>query len=110
MHRQQAPATDNDFSLRLRLLDLPRSYLKDAPVRHCAHPRLNTYIDALRLSAVILFKVGYRDTRISGRGGGTAMGWIVVLEWLIGFFLIGMLLVTLTNTQPVLHTLLSQLF
>jgi uncharacterized protein YjbI with pentapeptide repeats len=110
LHRQQAPASDNDFSLRLRLLELPRSYLKDAPVHDPAHPLLRTTIDALRLSAVILFKVGYRDTRISGRGGGNVMGWIVALEWLIGFFLIGMLLVTLTNTQPVLHSLLSQLF
>lgn len=110
IHRQPAPASDNDFSIRLRLLELPRSYMKDTSAHNPIHPRLNKFINALRLSAVILFKVGYRDTRITGTRGGAVLGWIVTLEWLIGFFLIGILLVTLTNTQPVLHSLLSQLF
>lgn len=110
IHRQQAPESDHDFSLRLRLLELPRSYLQDTRAHEPVNPRLEKFINALRLSAVIFFKVGYRDTRISGRGGGSLLGWIVALEWLIGFFLIGILLVTLTNTQPVLHSLLSQLF
>lgn len=110
IHRQPAPASGNDFSLRLRLLELPRAYLEDAAAQPPIRPRLGKFINALRLSAVILFKVGYRDTRITGRKGGGALGRIVALEWLIGFFLIGILVVTLTNTQPVLHALLSRLF
>jgi hypothetical protein len=110
IHRQQAPASGNDFSIRLRLVELPRAYLEDTPAHAPIRPRLGKFVNALRLSAVILFKVGYRDTRITSRKGGAALGRMVALEWLIGFFLIGILLVTLTNTQPVLHALLSRLF
>jgi hypothetical protein len=67
-------------------------------------------INALRFSSVVLCKVGYRDTTISGRIGKCDMRWIVVVEWLLGFYLMAALIYTFGSTQPLIDKLVRGVF
>ena len=66
--------------------------------------------NGLRFSFVVLFKVGYRDTTIHGRIFGFDLKYIVVLEWMLGYLLLAALIVTLTNTQPLINKLIAGVF
>ena len=67
-------------------------------------------MNALRFSSVILFKVGYRDTTVSGRIGWLDLKYIVALEWALGFYLLAALMLTLKNTQPLINRLITGVF
>jgi hypothetical protein len=110
IRRQPWPKAHHDFSIRLRLWEDPRDYLGDSPSSRLPNARLQSFVNALRLSTVVLFKVGHRDTQLASRSGGSLLKWLVIVEWLIGFYVIGVLLVTLTNTQPLLQSVLSKVF
>jgi hypothetical protein len=66
--------------------------------------------NALRFSSGILFKIGYRDTTVSGHIGKCDLRWIVAVEWVLGFYLLALLIYTLTNTQPLLNKLIQGVF
>ncbi len=65
---------------------------------------------ALRFSSVVLLKVGYRDTTVSGTIWGIDYKYIVWIEWLLGFYLLAALAVTLSNTVPVVNRLITGVF
>jgi hypothetical protein len=70
----------------------------------------SSLVDALRFSAVLLFKIGYRDTIISGKVGPLDVKYLVIFEWALGFYFLAAITVTLTNTQPLINKLISGLF
>lgn len=73
--------------------------------------RFRKFIDSLRVSSVKLFKVGYRDTVLSTPASGfLRIEYIVAFEWLLGFYILAALLVTLANTQPLINRLLTGVF
>jgi uncharacterized protein YjbI with pentapeptide repeats len=106
IHREPHPTAEREHSFRLRLLDLPKQYLTGQPTRITRAP----LVDALRISSVILFKVGYRDTALSGKVGGIPVRRLVRVEWALGYAVVAALLVTLANTQPLINQLLTGLF
>ena len=64
----------------------------------------------MRFSSVILFKFGYRDTTISGRFLWINLRYIVMAEWLIGFYIMAAVIFTLAETMPLVNRLLGGLF
>ena len=131
VQRRPIPKSTSQFDLRLRLLDLPRQYLAgplatpvgavatvnepatdDAQVEatDLGAKRGSNLIAALRLSAVLLFKVGYRDTIVTGKVGFLDVKYIVMFEWALGFYFLATITVTLANTQPLINKLIGGLF
>ena len=109
--RTAFPGAEREFSFRLRLLDFPKQYSSRSASLGIRSRRYRKFIDALRVSSVILFKVGYRDTTLSTPAGSFLnIEYIVALEWLLGFYLLAALLVTLANTQPLINRLLTGIF
>ena len=104
--RKLNPKTEQDFSFRQRLLDFPKEYLGQGSKNESG----KKFINALRFSSVVLFKIGYRDTTISGKILGVDYKCIVWIEWLLGYYLLGALVVTLSNTLPIVHRLISGIF
>lgn len=108
--RQRHPGTEQEFSFRLRLLDLPKQYAADRANLPVSSGPLRKLIDSLRVSTVILFKLGYRDTTLGGRCGPLPIAYLVALEWALGYYLLAALTVTLANTQPLINRLISGVF
>lgn len=55
------------------------------------------------MSSVILFKIGYRDTTVSGSLGPLPMAYVIAFEWALGFYLLAAITITLANTQPLIN-------
>ncbi len=111
LERRALPESSGEFSLRLRLLDMPHVYLKRA--EGAADPgglSHSRFVTALRLSALLLFKIGYRDTLVSGRLGFLPARLLVLIEWLLGFYVLACLTITLANTWPLVNRLISGVF
>lgn len=107
LERAPHPDVEKDFSFRLRLLDLPQHYREKVGALPGAAASQRKLINALRISSVILFKIGYRDTTVSGRIGRIGINSIVRLEWFLGFLILAAFTVTLSNTQPLINRLIS---
>jgi hypothetical protein len=101
--------TNKDDSFKLRLLDFPHLYFGENTVEKKKYS-ISEFASALKFSSVILFKIGYRDTTISGNIMGVDYKYIVWMEWLLGFYLLASLVVTLSNTVPLLHRLITGVF
>jgi uncharacterized protein YjbI with pentapeptide repeats len=136
LHRRYNPETREDFTFKPRPWDFPKDYLtphdrpatpphvldgeawpepndkvcEDASPSRPEHHPPRTLIDALRFSSTILFKIGYRDTTVSGRLGPCDLRWLVRLEWALGFYLMAALTYTLGSTQPLLNKLVHGVF
>jgi hypothetical protein len=125
LQRHRNPDITRDFTFKWRLLDFPHLYItsqessaqprnatpaerlmQKAPTRDAARK----FWDALRFSSGILFKIGYQDTTVSVHIGTWDLHWIVAVEWLLGFYLLALLIYTLTNTQPLLNRLIQGVF
>jgi hypothetical protein len=125
LQRHRNPEVTQDFTFKQRLLDFPYLYItsqessakphhatpaelsmQKAPMRDAARKLWN----ALRFSLGILFKMGYRDTTVSGHIGKWDLRWIVVVEWVLGFYLLALLIYTLANTWPLLNRLIQGVF
>jgi uncharacterized protein YjbI with pentapeptide repeats len=107
IQRKPHPQAEQEFRFRLRLLDLPKQYSTTPNVLPVASVQWRKLIDALRVSSVILLKVGYRDTTLSGSIGPIAIKAVVAVEWVLGFLVLAAFMVTLSNTQPLLNRLIS---
>lgn len=106
LRRSPPPPVRQDFTFTQRLFEFPRYYLTGR-----YKPRTNNALyNAHRFSMVILFKIGYRDTTISGRIMGIACRYIVWSEWLLGLVVLAFILVTLSNTLPIINMLITGLF
>jgi uncharacterized protein YjbI with pentapeptide repeats len=102
-------ATDGEYdhTFKQRLFDLPQLFITEKKTLQTKRMNINRFINAFRFSSVILFKIGYRDTTISGKFLGVNYAVIVWIEWLLGFFLLSCLAVTLSNTMPLVNRLIS---
>ncbi len=106
LRRSPPPPVRHDFTFTQRLFEFPRHYLTGR-----YKPRTNNALyNAHRFSMVILFKIGYRDTTISGRILGIACRDIVWLEWFLGIVVLAFIAVTLSNTLPIINMLITGLF
>jgi hypothetical protein len=99
-----------DFTFKQRFLEFPRKYLTGTPKSWTNNEKVIRFATSVRLSSFILFKFGYRDTTISGKLLRIDYRYIIWTEWLLGFVLLGFLAVTLSNTLPILHKLVSAVF
>lgn len=111
LKKKTHPETKGEFTFKQRLFDFPRLYLSEAkPLDMIKSEFAKKFINALRFSSVILFKVGYRDTTISGKILGIDCKYIVWIEWLLGFYLLACLTVTMSNTIPIINSLIRGIF
>jgi hypothetical protein len=125
LQRHRAPEIARDFTFKWRLWDFPHVYItpkeSSAEQQNATNTELLTekaptsdaarkFWDALRFSSGILFKLGYRDTTVSSCIGKYDLRWIVAVEWVLGFYLLALLIYTLTNTQPLLNKLIQGVF
>lgn len=108
--RMPHPGVQQEYSFRLRLLDFPKQYSTDAALLSIDSPQLRKFIDTLRVSSVILFKVGYRDTLLSGSLGPLPLAYVIAFEWALGFYLLAAITITLANTQPLINRLVTGVF
>jgi uncharacterized protein YjbI with pentapeptide repeats len=105
LKRQSHPPTKKEFTFKQRLFDFPTHYLtQTSPLK------IGKFINALRFSSVLLFKIGYRDTTISGKLLRIDYKYIVWIEWALGFYLLACLVVTLSNTLPIVNRLITGMF
>lgn len=123
LHREEESFATRDFVLKVRLLDYYKYYLPkgenhavqlvDAggvPAPHSSSgSAFWTFWNALWLSTALLFKLGFRDTTVSGRVWGIDLRYVVLVEWLFGFAVVVGLTITLANTQPLLNNLVKGL-
>ena len=104
LNRRPHPETKQEFNFKQRIFDLPKEYYsKNSMVvvkNHSARKFIRKFINALRFSAAILFKVVYRDTTISGKILGIYK-YILWLEWVLGYYILIALVATLWNTMPI---------
>ena len=111
LNRKSHSVKKHEFTFKLRFLDFPKQYLAQTDAFEIKNKPVRKFIDALRFSRVVLLKVGYRDTTISGK-----ILWIidykyiVWLEWVLGFYLLAALAVTLSNTVPIVNKLITGVF
>ena len=111
LNRQPHQETKKEFNFKLRLLDSPKEYCSKNSMVEVKNHSARNFINALRFSAVILFKVGYRDTTISGKILGIDYKYILWLEWVLGYYIFIALVVTLWNTMPIfIRSLITGLF
>lgn len=98
---------------KLRLFVLPRKYFSksnESKGKEDHEKGWGKFIGALKLSMVIFFKIGYLDAKISGKLLRIDAKWFVRAEWVIGYYLLAALVVTLSNTVPIVHRLISGIF
>ncbi|MFT5730693.1 MAG: hypothetical protein ACI8PB_004881 [Desulforhopalus sp.] len=108
--RNPHPETEQEFVFKQRFLDFPKHYYSQDSMLKVDNQFARNFINALRLSAVILFKVGYRDTKISGEIFGMNYRYFVWIEWALGYYILGAFVVTLSNTLPLLNRLITGVF
>lgn len=109
---------EEEDEFRMRLFVLPIKYLfHESEVDFVPNEYVidhkkgcGKFIGALKFSMVIFFKIGYIDTKISGRILGLDAKYFVWAEWVIGYWLLAALVVTLSNTLPIVHRLISGIF
>jgi len=92
-----------DSEFRMRLINFPWYFMKSVEIKN---EELKDFFIALRLSKVLLLKVGRRDTEVEGK----LMKSIVWIEWAFGYYLLGVLVITLKNTVPIINSLISGVF
>ena len=99
-------AEEQDSEFKQRFLTFPNEYMtnytgiwKNKKIEKIREDIVNS----LWLSFVVFFKFGYRDVSISGG----FYRFIVRLEWILGWFFLAALAITIANTVPLLHSLLS---
>lgn len=110
LKRQPHPITKKEFTFKQRLFDFPKQYLTQTSLLEIGNESVRKFINALRFSSVLLFKIGYRDTTISGKLLRIDYIYIVWIEWALGFYLLACLAVTLSNTLPVVNRLITGMF
>ena len=110
IRKYAATEDEHDYTFKQRLFDLPRLFLTEKKYLKINRGDLDRLVNAMRFSYVILFKFGYRDTTISGSFLGIDYTIIVWIEWILGFFLLSYLAVTLSNTMPLVNRLITGVF
>jgi hypothetical protein len=110
LDRQPHPEAKQEFNFKQRLFDFPKEYCSKNSMVGVKNHSARKFINALRFSAVILFKVGYRDTTISGKILGIDYKYILWLEWALGYYILGAHAVTLSNTLPIVNRLITGVF
>ena len=110
LQRQPQPETEKEFLFKQRFLEFPRQYVKDKSSIWVESALAKRFINSIRFSTVILFKFGYRDTVISGKIMSIDYRYIVWVEWILGFYLLISLVITLSNTLPIIDKLVTGMF
>jgi uncharacterized protein YjbI with pentapeptide repeats len=110
LHRGRHPNAGHEFNFRLRVLDFPKQFYAPNGTVNKRSENIAQLINALRFSSVVLFKIGYRDITASGTFMGLDLRYVVGLEWLLGYFVLAAILVTMSNTVPLVNTLITGMF
>jgi uncharacterized protein YjbI with pentapeptide repeats len=103
-----SPPTEERRQLTVRLKELPLASSRQEQEWqeiHKEHSHIGRFWRALGFSFTVFTKIGFGDIY-----GTRRVKWSVILEWFLGLIMISLLFYTLSNTVPVLHTLLAGVF
>lgn len=104
----ETPMPDSVFGTKL--FTFPWNFFKTEKTRNKDVRDFNSevkdFISALKLSKVLLLKIGKRDSYVEGR----IMKTLIWIEWVLGFYLFAIFVITLKNTVPIINSLVSQVF
>jgi hypothetical protein len=98
---------NHEFTIKPRLFDFPSKMTMDINEKK---EKEDQFINALVYSLFMLFKIGYRDRRISKNIFGINAQYFIWTEWVIGFWMLAALAVTIYNTVPTINRLISGVF
>lgn len=101
--REKTEESKADSEFKLRLLNFPWNFIKSGEIKN---KELIDFFTSLRFSKVLIFKVGRRDAVASGK----LMTKIVWGEWVFGYYLLALLVITLKNTVPIINSLVTSVF
>jgi hypothetical protein len=94
----------------IRIFDLPSAYFRGFDESFAVKAKRKPFFDALRLSSLLLFKLGRGEVIVEQKTDRMHVRWLLRLEWLMGYFTVAALLYTLSNTQPLLKGLITAIF
>lgn len=90
------------------IFDFPNNlYVLNTPCIELPYDGWRKLYQAHRFSAVVLLKFGKKDTILSDRSGLFSCRNFILIEWGLGFYLWFCLVITLSNTFPLIHRLLE---
>lgn len=95
------PLPDSEF--RMRLFAFPWNFFSSDKT---GNKEVKDFISALKLSKILILKIGRRDSYVEGRTLKIAV-WV---EWFFGYYLLAVFVLTLKNTVPIINSLVSQVF
>lgn len=107
------PGADDDhdaFRFRQRLFDFPSDILQQPKMALEIQNGYHRIAAAVQQSSAILMKVGTRDVYFEDRRRSKTVGWLVRIEWVLGYYIVAALIYTLSETWPLLNRLLAGVF
>jgi hypothetical protein len=87
----------------LRLITFPWYFTRSEGIKN---KELIDFATALKLSKVLLFKVGRKNIIVSSK----IMERAVWIEWALGYYLLALFAITLANTSPIINRLVGAVF
>jgi hypothetical protein len=105
--RTEASAPDPESAMKLRLLELPGSFTGSdgASTSSRVFEKLH---NAFAFSTVVLLRFGAKNFQVSGTSTRVNIGRLVLVEWIIGIFLLVDLAYTL-QSQPFIQRIVGAL-
>ena len=108
--RKDHPLTKEDLKFTIRPFESYKYYITSPELLgQSTKKNENKLINAIRLSFIILFRLGVRDTTISGKVFGCNYQTIVFIARCLGVYLIWSLLYTLYRTVPFANEIIKAL-
>ena len=95
----------HEFAIRPRLFDFPSETTHIDIVENG-----NRFVNALVYSLFVFFKIGYQDRRISQKIFKINAKYFVWAEWIIGYWMLATITITIYNTVPTINRLISGIF
>ncbi|MFQ5587393.1 MAG: pentapeptide repeat-containing protein [Nitrospiria bacterium] len=102
-------AQNPDEAFRLRLFDFPAKYYTGT-TQETQRDAIARFFNIFWFSAVVLMKIGPRKKLLSGHIVGMDYKYVIRVEWLIGYYFLAALSITLSNTVPIVNRLVTGIF
>ena len=96
-----------EFVIKPRLFDFPSKTIEEIREKN---EKESQFVNALVYSLFTLFKIGYRDRRISKEIFKINAQYFIWTEWIIGYWMLATITMTIYNTVPVINRLISGVF
>ncbi len=97
----------HEFAIRPRLFDFPSKTIEEIGEKN---EKGNRFVNALIYSLFMLLKIGYNDRKISKKIFRINTKYFIWVGWIIGYWLLATITMTIYNTVPTINRLISGVF